>query len=89
MAALSHCFKKSLILFIRFYRYAISLLLGNCCRFEPTCSQYAINAIETHSLMRGIFLTVRRIGRCHPWQEGGMDPVPPRYKLNSPINRRS
>jgi putative membrane protein insertion efficiency factor len=65
-----------LILPIRFYRRVISPLLPPRCRFHPTCSQYAIEAIEKHGVFRGGWLAVRRIGRCHPLHPGGYDPVP-------------
>ena len=61
---------------IRGYQLAISPLLGPRCRFYPSCSQYAIEAIETHGAVRGTWLTIKRISRCHPWHEGGFDPVP-------------
>jgi putative membrane protein insertion efficiency factor len=68
--------KSMLIMIIRCYRYAFSALIGNCCRFEPTCSQYAITAIERHGAIKGFYLTARRLLRCHPWHDGGLDPVP-------------
>ena len=61
---------------IRFYQYAISPLMASHCRFYPSCSCYAVEAIETHGVLRGGWLTVRRLGRCHPWNPGGYDPVP-------------
>lgn len=61
---------------IRIYRYAISPMLGNHCRFSPSCSEYALVAIQRHGLFKGVFLSVRRIGKCHPWHPGGFDPVP-------------
>ncbi len=61
---------------IRAYRYAISPLLGRCCRFYPSCSEYAAEAIQRHGALRGSWLAVRRIGRCHPFHPGGYDPVP-------------
>ncbi len=61
---------------IRGYQLAISPLLGPRCRFYPSCSHYAIEAIETHGGLRGMWLTIKRISRCHPWHEGGFDPVP-------------
>lgn len=64
--------------FIRAYRLLLSPWLGNACRFEPTCSVYAIGAIERHGLAAGGLLTAGRIGRCHPWCAGGHDPVPTR-----------
>ncbi|WP_147176202.1 membrane protein insertion efficiency factor YidD [Pseudomonas sp. AG1028] len=61
---------------IRFYQYAISPMMASHCRFYPTCSCYALEAIETHGVLRGGWLTVRRLGHCHPWHPGGYDPVP-------------
>lgn len=63
---------------IRFYQLAISPHLGQNCRFTPTCSQYAIQALETHGPLRGTWLALRRIARCHPWGGHGNDPVPPK-----------
>lgn len=63
---------------IRGYQLLVSPLLGPRCRFYPSCSHYAIDAIDTHGALRGVWLTVKRISRCHPWNEGGFDPVPPR-----------
>ncbi|MBK7973753.1 MAG: membrane protein insertion efficiency factor YidD [Deltaproteobacteria bacterium] len=61
---------------IRAYRLAISPLLGPACRFEPTCSRYAEEAIQRHGAMRGVYLAARRLARCHPFHPGGFDPVP-------------
>jgi putative membrane protein insertion efficiency factor len=61
---------------IRIYQYAISPFLGSNCRFYPSCSHYMLEAIETHGLLKGIALGSRRILKCHPWHEGGIDPVP-------------
>lgn len=63
---------------IRGYQLLLSPVLGNNCRFDPTCSNYAIEAIRAHGFLRGVELAVRRIGRCHPWGGAGHDPVPPR-----------
>ncbi len=61
---------------IRLYQKAISPLTGRNCRYEPTCSVYAYEAIERHGALRGVGLAVRRIAHCHPWSPGGFDPVP-------------
>ena len=68
--------QKLLIALVRGYRLLLSPWLGSACRFEPTCSVYALQALETHGATRGSYLTLRRLGRCHPWCEGGLDPVP-------------
>ena len=61
---------------IRIYQRAISPMLPPTCRFMPTCSNYALTAIERHGVVKGGWLALRRIGRCHPWNPGGFDPVP-------------
>lgn len=63
------------IYLIKFYKYALSPFMANNCRFYPTCSSYAIEAMETHGIIRGCFLALRRILRCHPFNPGGYDPV--------------
>tara|TARA_R110000868_G_scaffold236052_4_gene489997 strand:- start:1699 stop:1926 length:228 start_codon:yes stop_codon:yes gene_type:complete len=68
--------KHVFITLIRIYRFAISTLLGNRCRFEPTCSSYAMTAIDQYGCIKGIYMTTRRLLRCHPWHAGGYDPVP-------------
>ena len=65
-----------LIALIRGYQLLISPLLGNHCRFYPSCSQYAREAIEHYGVLRGGWLAIRRLLRCHPWHPGGVDPVP-------------
>ncbi|MEX2131992.1 MAG: membrane protein insertion efficiency factor YidD [Pseudohongiellaceae bacterium] len=62
---------------ISIYQHTLSLLIGNQCRFYPTCSHYTREAIEIHGLARGGLLGARRISCCHPWHPGGYDPVPP------------
>lgn len=69
--------KRLLLGLIKAYRYLLSPLLGASCRFYPTCSAYAAEAIETHGALRGAWLAVKRILKCHPWHPGGVDPVPP------------
>ena len=68
--------KTLLIALLRFYRYAISPMLGRNCRFHPTCSEYAIEAVQRYGALRGGWLAARRVGRCHPFNPGGYDPVP-------------
>ena len=68
--------KKILLMLIMGYRYAISPWLGNHCRFYPSCSQYALEAIDRHGAWHGLGLSVWRLLRCHPFHAGGYDPVP-------------
>ncbi|HTL23942.1 MAG TPA: membrane protein insertion efficiency factor YidD [Mycobacteriales bacterium] len=72
------------LLLIRFYQRWISPALGERCRFAPSCSHYAAEALRTHGLLRGSLLAVRRIGRCHPWNPGGHDPVPLTSRAGAP-----
>ncbi len=67
---------SALVLLIQAYRFALRPLLLGSCRFCPSCSDYAIEAITRHGPWRGCWLGLRRICRCHPWSRGGMDPVP-------------
>ena len=69
--------KHLLRLLIRGYQLAISPYLGQRCRFYPSCSNYAAQAIEAHGAGKGSVLAIRRLCKCHPWHEGGLDPVPP------------
>lgn len=73
---MKHWPAKALTLLLRGYQYFISPWLGSNCRFTPTCSQYAIEAIAFHGVVKGLWLTMSRVGRCHPWHPGGYDPVP-------------
>lgn len=66
------------IALVRAYQVLLSPLIGGHCRFQPTCSAYAIEALRSHGVFRGSWLTVRRIARCHPFGGSGIDPVPPR-----------
>lgn len=63
---------------IRSYQLLLSPFAGGACRFEPSCSAYAIEAVETHGAWRGVILAIRRVSRCHPLGRSGFDPVPPR-----------
>jgi putative membrane protein insertion efficiency factor len=67
---------RVLIALIAGYRYFLSPLLGRSCRFFPSCSEYAAEALERHGTLRGSWLAARRIASCHPWHPGGYDPVP-------------
>ena len=69
--------RQLLILLLRGYRFAISPLYGQVCRYHPSCSAYALEAVTVHGSARGTWLAARRVARCHPWAEGGLDPVPP------------
>ncbi|MDD2237652.1 MAG: membrane protein insertion efficiency factor YidD [Kiritimatiellae bacterium] len=68
---------------IRLYQWAVSPLLGHCCRFYPSCSNYAMEALEQHGFFKGVALSVVRICKCHPLHPGGYDPVPPARKLTT------
>jgi putative membrane protein insertion efficiency factor len=67
---------RLLIALLRLYKRLVSPLLPPACRFVPTCSEYAVEAIEKHGLFNGVGLAVRRVVRCAPWHPGGLDPVP-------------
>ncbi len=76
---------KLLVLLLRAYQLLLSPMMGQSCRFYPTCSNYAIEAVRTHGAARGSLLAARRVCKCHPWNEGGVDLVPPaRHKNASP-----
>jgi putative membrane protein insertion efficiency factor len=68
--------QKIIISLIRAYQYLLSPFFGAHCRYYPTCSSYAVEAVRQHGVIKGLSLAARRIGRCHPWHEGGYDPVP-------------
>jgi putative membrane protein insertion efficiency factor len=74
---------RLLLALISAYRRFISPMMGRHCRFEPTCSAYTPEAIRTHGALKGTYLGVRRIARCHPWNPGGFDPVPHRHERPS------
>ncbi len=73
---------RLLIGLLRAYQYLLSPFFGQHCRFMPTCSQYAIDALREHGPWRGSMLAARRVLRCHPWHPGGLDPVPERRRTH-------
>ena len=75
-SALLHLPQHLLMALVRGYRLLLSPWLGSSCRFEPTCSAYSLQALQQHGAAIGTYLTLRRLGRCQPWCEGGHDPVP-------------
>ncbi|GAB2678351.1 membrane protein insertion efficiency factor YidD [Thalassiella azotivora] len=70
--------RRVLVGVVRLYQLLVSPLLGPTCRFYPSCSAYAVEALQVHGAVRGSWLAARRLGRCHPWNPGGVDLVPPR-----------
>lgn len=78
--------KQLLIILIKFYKLAISPLFPPSCRFYPTCSQYAIEALEKHGAFKGTFLAIKRVLRCNPFSKGGYDPVPEKFFIKKIIN---
>lgn len=68
--------RQLLVALVKGYRFALSPWLGSACRFTPTCSAYALESLERHGALAGSCLTVARLARCHPWCDGGHDPVP-------------
>lgn len=77
-------FQALLIGLVKFYQYTLSPVLGNHCRFYPSCSQYAIESIQAQGIKKGILLAAKRLVKCHPWHPGGVDPVP---DSQSEVNR--
>ncbi|MDR2077152.1 MAG: membrane protein insertion efficiency factor YidD [Desulfovibrio sp.] len=75
-----------LIALIRVYQYCLSPLFPGHCRYRPTCSQYALEAIQRHGSVKGLYLAARRLLRCHPWGGEGYDPVPPAVVPRHPLN---
>ncbi len=72
--------KPLLLLLLRGYRFVLSPWIGGSCRYWPTCSEYAREAIELHGAARGSYMALARLARCHPYGAGGVDPVPPRFR---------
>jgi putative membrane protein insertion efficiency factor len=73
---MSRFVRKIVTLPIRAYQLLISPLFGPTCRFSPTCSAYAITSVERYGVLKGGWMAIKRVGRCHPWNPGGYDPVP-------------
>jgi uncharacterized protein len=71
------------------YRYLLSPLLGPRCRFYPSCSAYALEALDSHGALKGAWLATKRVGRCHPWHPGGYDPVPERHDADCHLHSKS
>lgn len=67
---------RMLLLLIKAYQLLISPMLGPSCRFTPTCSEYAAQALKKYGALKGVWLSIKRVGRCHPWHDGGYDPLP-------------
>ena len=76
MNLLKLIFSKIIVGLVRFYQLAISPWMGSSCRYSPTCSQYMIEAVNEWGPLKGFWLGIKRIGRCHPWGDHGHDPVP-------------
>lgn len=77
--------RRLAILPIRIYQKIISPLLPGVCRYRPTCSEYMAEAIQTHGIVKGLYLGTRRLLRCHPWGGSGYDPVPPKEKPDKKV----
>jgi uncharacterized protein len=85
MERIVHVVRALIVWPIKIYQYVLSPYLGACCRFYPSCSHYAIQAVHHHGALKGLWLAVKRIMRCHPWSSGGYDPVlpsPAEFKIN-------
>ena len=74
--------RNAALALLHVYRATISHTYGDVCKYYPSCSAYALEALEVHGAGRGTWLAVKRVGRCHPWHDGGLDPVPPRADRN-------
>ena len=80
MRVAARAMKQVLLILIKLYQWCFSPFFGGQCRFYPSCSAYAAEAIDTHGALRGTWLAVARLLRCHPWHSGGVDPVPPKNR---------
>jgi putative membrane protein insertion efficiency factor len=81
--------KGGLIILIHLYQHTFSILLGPCCRFDPSCSSYAVLSIERFGIMQGTWLAFKRLIKCHPLHPGGYDPVPENLPIESPKHLNS
>ena len=81
--------RKILIALIKVYRFTLSPFIGQHCRFTPTCSQYATEAIEEYGSLKGSWMALRRLSKCHPFHAGGWDPVPENPMSHTPHNKNS
>ncbi len=79
--------RNACVIILRAYRAGISPLYGDVCRYYPSCSHYALNAIQSHGVLKGIWLGSRRIARCHPWAAGGIDDVPQNTRTTYNVTR--
>jgi len=80
MEKIKFVIQNTLIFFIKTYQYLVSPFIGHHCRFYPTCSNYAEQAIKKHGIISGFYLAIKRLCCCHPWHSGGVDPVPEKIK---------
>lgn len=89
-ATASHTVLAALLMLLRAYQIIISPLSAPRCRYQPTCSQYAKQALELHGISKGLILSIRRLGRCHPFSKGGVDLVPrPHDRNDSQVNNKT
>ncbi|VAX01819.1 Membrane protein insertion efficiency factor YidD [hydrothermal vent metagenome] len=89
MAEIGSAMQKILLSLIKFYKYFISPTLGSNCRYEPSCSEYTHQAISAFGVLKGSWIGIKRILRCHPWHEGGYDPIPDeQHKLTDTTKKK-
>lgn len=79
--------RNTLVAILRVYRAVVSPLYGDVCRYYPSCSSYAMQAIQHHGMFRGVWISSLRLARCHPWAEGGVDDIPPASREKIAVNR--
>lgn len=86
---MTHLLRRALIAPIRLYQWTLSPLLGVNCRYAPSCSEYAVEAIATHGALKGAWLALRRLARCHPWGGSGYDPVPSHHSVTESCHKHT